>query len=39
MVHPGLSWVEIESTAVKVDRGLEVLDVAEGDVPLVVKTR
>ena len=28
-VHPGLSWVEIESTAVKEDRGLEILDVAE----------
>ena len=29
MVLPGLAWVEIESSAVEVDRRLEVLDVAE----------
>ncbi len=28
-VHPGLSWVEIESTTVEEDRGFEIVDVAE----------
>ncbi len=27
-VHPGLSWVEIESTAVEIDRCLEVFTIA-----------
>ena len=28
MVHPGLSWVDVDSAAVKVDRCLEIFHVA-----------